>query len=77
MDSYKRPAEPVKGSGSRWCLPLHRCCCRYTGIEKMVIEGLLEVLANMPEDGLGVIHNRVATVCKLLQNRATANCCSR
>lgn len=60
MDSYKRPAEPVKGSGSWWCLPLNRCRCRYTGIEKMVTEGLLDVLAGMPEDGLGVIHNRVA-----------------
>lgn len=74
MDSYKRPAEPVKGSGSWWCLPFDKCHCRHTGIEKMVAEGLLDVLASMPEDGLGVIHNRMAAVCKLLHNRS---CCSR
>lgn len=31
-----------------------------------------DFLVDMPEDGLGAIHNRVAAICKLLQNREKA-----
>lgn len=60
----------LKGQGAGGVFPFTGLFVCMLVLRRWLLRGS-DCLDNVPEDGLGAICNRVATVCKVLQNRET------
>lgn len=68
MDSLLRQ---LKGQGAGGVFRFMRVFACMLILRRWLLKGS-DFLDNVPEDGLGAICNRVAIVCKLIQNREMA-----